>query len=104
MINRTTSLQIFPLFLSSQNDKWISESEDPRNKYVEILKCGHKKNPTNIQRPKKICLIIMHFRKKGNIEVQEDLSRSTYYSEDTVIKITRQNFLASITAVGALRV
>lgn len=43
-----------------------------------------------IQRPKKISLIIMHFRKKGNLAMQEDLSGSTYYSEDTVIKIISQ--------------
>lgn len=57
-----------------------------------------------IQRPKKIYLITMHFRKKGNLAVQDDLSGSTYYSGGTVIKITSHDFLASFTVVDALRV
>jgi len=46
----------------------------------------------------------MHFGEKENLAVQEDLSGSTHYSVDTVIKITSHDFLASFTAVGALRV
>jgi len=57
-----------------------------------------------IQRPEKLSLIIMHFGEKENLAVQEDLSGSTHYSVDTVIKITSHDFLASFTAVGALRV